>query len=159
MAYVAQDNLSKLDLWVVPAQGGEARQVTTAQGNLYSLLWWPDGQSLVTWGDEYTESLLRFSITGGPPKLLTKPALFAPDDLRWSADKKHLYFNFFHDSALTTKNIWSLSVEDGSLRQLTDFSGRPGILGKHFTTDGTYFYFIWGEDTGDIWVMDVEREE
>ena len=58
-----------------------------------------------------------------------------------------------------TKNIWSLSVADGSARQLTDFSGRPGILGRNFATDGTYFYLTWVEDSGDIWVMDVEQEE
>ncbi len=57
------------------------------------------------------------------------------------------------------KNIWSLSVADSSVRQLTDLKGRSGRLGRFFASDGTYLYFNWGENTGDIWVMDVEREE
>ncbi len=27
-----------------------------------------------------------------------------------------------------------------------------------FTTDGRYLYFIWREDDGDIWVMDVVKK-
>ncbi len=163
LAYVAQDSLSKLDLWLIPAQGGEAKQLTKTQEDLFNILWWPDGQSLVTtsWKPHDIARILRFAITGGPPELLTEPdlELIAPDDLRWSADKKHIYFHHFRDSWLGAMNIWSLSVADGSTRQLTDFSGQPGILGRAFAADGTYFYFTWVETTGDIWVMDVEREE
>jgi serine/threonine protein kinase/tricorn protease-like protein len=160
LAYVAQDSVGKLNVWVIPAQGGEARQVATAQGNLMNVLWWPDGQSLVSLSRKPT-GLMRFATTGGPPKLLSEPDLetFASDGLRWSADKKYIYSNVFNDMSLTTKNIWSLTVADGSLRQLTDFKDRQGRLGRRFATDGTYFYFIWLEDLGDIWVMDVEKEE
>ena len=59
----------------------------------------------------------------------------------------------------TASNIWSLSVADGAVRQLTDFSGRYGRLGRSFATDGQYFYFTWQEHTGDIWVMDVQKED
>ena len=51
------------------------------------------------------------------------------------------------------------SPVDGSVRQLTDLRGRYGRLGRYFAHDGTYLYFNWIEDTGDLWVMDVEREE
>lgn len=96
MAYVARDSVSKLNLWLVPAQGGEARQVTRAQGDLFNLLWWPDGQSLVTVSNE-PDGILRFAITGDSPEHLTEPGSFAPDDLRWSEDKKHIYFNLYGD--------------------------------------------------------------
>jgi Tol biopolymer transport system component len=78
------------------------------------------------------------------------------DDLRWSLDQTQINFIGSKDGA---RNIWSLSVADGAVRQLTDFSGRYGSLGRDFATDGAYFYFTWREHTGDIWVMDVEREE
>ncbi len=40
-------------------------------------------------------------------------------------------------------------------RQLTDFVGRPGYLGRLNDTDGEFLYFTWNEDHGDLWVMEV----
>ena len=41
-------------------------------------------------------------------------------------------------------------------RPVTDFTGRPGTLGVFgLATDGSYLYFTWDEDIGDLWVMDV----
>jgi hypothetical protein len=43
-------------------------------------------------------------------------------------------------------------------RLLVDLSGRPGEMGLYGTpTDGRFVYFVWSEDLGDIWVMDVVR--
>jgi len=42
-------------------------------------------------------------------------------------------------------------------RQLTAFAGRPGYLDRLWDTDGEFLYFIWSEDHGDLWVMDVEH--
>ncbi len=44
-------------------------------------------------------------------------------------------------------------------RQLTDFAGRSGYLGGLNDTDGEFLYFTWNEDHGDLWVMDVERDD
>ncbi|MFQ5641547.1 MAG: protein kinase, partial [bacterium] len=153
IAFHSTDSTSNLSLWIVPAQGGDARQVTT-HGLLFYPLWWPDGKSLVS---SDRSRLHRFPIAGGEPRLLTTPGVeVRQDDLRWSSDNKHIYFLGNKDSAI---NIWSLSVDNGSLRQLTDFSGRQGRLGRNFATDGSYFYFTWRDHTGDIWVMDVEKED
>ena len=44
----------------------------------------------------------------------------------------------------------------GRERQLTDLTGRHGVLGGNgLTTDGAYLYFVWVDNLGDIWVMDV----
>jgi Tol biopolymer transport system component len=41
-------------------------------------------------------------------------------------------------------------------RLLVDLSGRPGEMVPYGTpTDGRFVYFVWSEDLGDIWVMDV----
>ena len=93
--------------------------------------------------------------------LLTEPEVaVAQDELRWSADRTEIYFNRqTGEVGARIRNIWSLSVNDGSVRQLTDLQGRYGEIGRDFAHDGTYLYFPWIEDTGDIWVMDVEQEE
>ncbi len=41
-------------------------------------------------------------------------------------------------------------------RLLVDLSGRPGEMGFYGTpTDGRFVYFVWSDDLGDIWVMDI----
>ena len=41
-------------------------------------------------------------------------------------------------------------------RPVTDFRGRRGTLNEFaLATDGDYLYFVWEENLGDIWVMDV----
>ena len=59
-----------------------------------------------------------------------------------------------------SRNVWALSMEDRTERQLTDFKGRPGTLGGlgggAFATDGEFLYLIWELNTADIWVMDVD---
>ena len=149
LAYVCQDSSSKLNLCVVSVQGGEPKLVATGPGNAFDVLWWPDGKSLVT---RYSRGLRRFPISGGDSEHLTGPEVGpAPDELRWSADRAQIYFNrWTGEAGSTIKNIWSLSVAEGSVRQLTDLRGRYGRLGRYFAHDGTYLYFTWGEDTGDI---------
>ena len=89
------------------------------------------------------------------PEPLAKPEFSGGggNDLRWSSDKTQIYF------VRGLRNFWSLSVTDGAIRQLTDFRSRYGRLGRDFATDGEYFYYTWVEETGDIWVMDVETGE
>ena len=67
----------------------------------------------------------------------------------WSADGKTLYFTVPHE------NLWSVSLENGAEKPLTDLTGRRGGLGMTIATDGKFLYFSWEEDLGDIWVMDV----
>ena len=51
--------------------------------------------------------------------------------------------------------MWRLSLRDGKASPLTDLRGRRGDLVENFASDGKYLYFVWREDDGDIWVMDV----
>ena len=68
---------------------------------------------------------------------------------RWSADGGSIYF-------LRGENIWMVSADGGDERHMTDLVGKRGWMGwNSLTTDDRYLYFSWGEDTGDIWVMDV----
>ncbi|TDI44008.1 MAG: serine/threonine protein kinase [Acidobacteria bacterium] len=42
---------------------------------------------------------------------------------------------------------------------LSSLSGRWGRLAWEMTTDGSYLYFAWQADIGDIWVMDIITDE
>ena len=58
-------------------------------------------------------------------------------------------------------NLWALSLEDGSERQLTDLvdASRQGGLAPLIGVTDEYLYFTWGYEVGDIWVMDVVQDE
>ncbi len=56
-------------------------------------------------------------------------------------------------------NLYEKEFGSSIEHQLTDFVGRPGYLGYLDDTDGQYLYFTWREDHGDLWVMDVERDD
>jgi TolB protein len=156
IAYMAQDSTDVLDLWVIPAQGGQARQITTGPVQELVPLWSPDGKWLVFAASEDDDTRIwRAPIEGGQSEPLMEPGInTAADQLAWSPDGTQLYFLRWLEGR---KNVWSLSVADGSVKQLTDLQGRYGNLGRYLATDDQYLYFIWEEDLGDIWVMDVEK--
>ena len=72
---------------------------------------------------------------------------------RWTPDGRFLLTR-------STANRINIVATDGRSpeRPLVNLGGRPGSLGFYGTpTDGKFIYFIWTEDVGDIWVMDVAR--
>ena len=159
IAYISQEG-SALSLWVIPAEGGEAREITTGTGVVYRPLWWPDGEwlSFIAKRDDISWNIWRTFLADGKRELVNQQGIHGRDlgVLRWSPDRTKIYFMLVLESRT---NLWSLSAEDGSVDQLTDFKGRSGRMTRDLATDGKYFYFSWEEETGDIWVMDVEQEE
>jgi len=138
------------DIWVVPASGGEPRPVATGPSADELPQWSRDGASIVFLSMRSGEwRLWRVAVSGGDPEPITKRA----DIFCWSPDGKRIFY-------ASRGNLWELELGNGSERQLTDFSGRPGFLGfNSFASDGGNLFFSWYEDLGDIWVVDVEQED
>ncbi len=66
------------------------------------------------------------------------------------------YELFRHFYALPSR----LDADGSEERPMTDLAGKYGELGFEApSTDGEHLYFIWAEDIGDIWVMDVVTDE
>ncbi len=144
------------DIWVVPAEGGDARQVTDDASEDIHPVWSPDGDDLIFSSnrEDGIRRLWRVPARGGEAvRLSAGPGYSA----YWSVDGKTLYFGGQNERA---DNIWALSAEDGTEHPVTDLSGRYGRLEPiSLDTDREYLYFIWAEDLGDIWVMDVATDE
>lgn len=144
-------------VFVMPAAGGEAHQVTTGPSWNFFPQWSPDGKRLVFSSnrDDGVFRLWWVPASGGPPQRLTKsPAYF----FRWSPDGKRIYFNFsnFNSTVRRGDDIWELTLDDGSVRQVTRFSPKPGNLAGEAMAVGEHaVYFTWQINLGDIWVMDV----
>ena len=143
------------DVCVVPAEGGDARQVTDDAAEDLFPIWSPDGNDLIFSSnrEDGIRRLWRVPARGGEAVRLSAGPGDAP---HWSVDGKTLYFSGWGERA---DNIWALSAEEGTEYPVTDLSGRYGRLEPFsLDTDREYLYFIWAENLGDIWVMDVVQE-
>jgi Tol biopolymer transport system component len=143
------------DIWTIPSDGGEPLRLTDDPGSEWSLSWSFDGEHIVfasiTGGT--SAGLWRLPASGGEPSLLT-PVSDGTQILSRSRNEI-----FHHSTRNGSRNVWAIPAGGGRERQLTDFAGRNGNLRVNgLATDGEYLYFVWSEDLGDIWVMDVARD-
>jgi dipeptidyl aminopeptidase/acylaminoacyl peptidase len=85
-------NAYRTHLWLVPAAGGDPRQLTTAQAKETSPRWSPDGTRLVFVSDRGGEKQVwLISVGGGEARALTSGRL-APADPVWSPDGRFIAF-------------------------------------------------------------------
>jgi hypothetical protein len=95
------------------------------------------------------------SLAGGEPRQLTTHTAFeiAP---YWSPDARTIH-------VIDETGLKAVSVADGRMRSTMSFRGRHGTFvptsGSAVSRDGRFVYFMWREDQGDIWLMDVVRGE
>ena len=89
--------------------------------------------------------------SGDDAPLAAKPTRVT---LAWTPDGRAAFFQAWREPA-----IWTVSLEDRVSRRVVDLAGRPGTAGQFALEVGReHIYFVWNEDVGDIWVMDVVPE-
>ncbi len=175
------------DIWVMPASGGAARQLTTNEATDWLPAWSPDGRELAFHTRADGDAVWIVPSAGGEPHRFTDggaaPVAWSPDG-RWmvvnrGADLYRVERDGSGDVRLGRGNsprvsrdgrwifyniiggpragLYAHSVVDRTVRRLTSLSDRAGRLGGGFAADDRYLYFAWLEDVGDLWVMDVAR--
>jgi Tol biopolymer transport system component len=144
------ERLGSSDVWVIKADGSDPRVLAPDPAGDYSPDFSPDGRWLAFWSNRGgVHQIWRVPRAGGGPEPLA--AGFGPPT--WSRDGAHVLF--FRTSEGST-NLWAVSVSTRQARPLTRLTGRRGTLGTMgIATDGTYLYFAWRDDIGDIWVSDI----
>jgi Tol biopolymer transport system component len=137
--------------FVVDVKGGDLRPLPAAGGAVVE--WSPDGKTLVF---QREGRIYRFAKDGGEPLLL--PATGAHfTAVRPSPDGRAIYYSVV-TGPRQNHDIWKLSLGDGTVSRFTKLEGRRGDLNDCFTSDDRFLYFLWREDEGDIWVMDVAQD-
>ena len=143
------------DIWTVPSDGGTPLQLTDDPGRELPPIWSSDGEHIVfPWSTRRADfvGLWQWPASGGEPNPLT-PGSAGSQILSRSGNE--IFYTATRDGS-----VWAIPAGGGRERQLTDFTGRKGHLRGvgALATDGEYLYFVWADNLGDIWVMDVVRD-
>ena len=139
------------DIWLVRLDDLSLRSLTNDGAANRFPRFSPDGRSISFSSTRSGGGLWLTDPSGKNFRRLTPgPANYAV----WSPDVSQLFFTRPRGDS---DDIWTVGSNGGKEQPVTDFSGRRGRLGREaLATDGQFLYFSWEDDTGDIWVMDVE---
>ncbi|HLW47602.1 MAG TPA: S9 family peptidase [bacterium] len=176
-------NTYRIQLWLVPAAGGEPRQLTTAQAKDTAPRWSPDGTRLVFLSDRGGDKQVWvIPVSGGEARALTSGRL-SPADPVWSPDGRWIAFVGKPDPARTRdesdikvilrlrykqdgegfwdgrwKQIFVVPAAGGPARQVT--AGDYDHLCPVWSPDGTSLAYTANDspdadlgNTADVWVV------
>ena len=156
------------DLWLVSAQGGEARRLTSHVGTESQPKFSPDGRWIAFSGDyDGNNDVYVIPAEGGEPRRLTWHPY--PDRvIDWEPDGKHVRFQSSRDSSTPREaNLWRVSVDGG----LPESLGLPTGGLSSWNADGTQLAYnritregrTWKRYKGgmaqNIWIYDFKADD
>ncbi|MFC2167645.1 tetratricopeptide repeat protein [Acidobacteriota bacterium] len=157
------DRGGKSDIWLMPAQGGEPKNISAHSGvsGMGNLSWHPSGKSVSCVADM---GMWTIDIESGSAQRIPFEFLNLVQGMDWSPDGKRIAFCFFHpDDMNDTKdsqiaknpNVYTISSKGGEAVILTKVE-EDGLNcgGPQWSPDGKRIAF--SDDTGRIWVANSE---
>ena len=107
IAFLRPDDAGLRQIWLIPVDGGEARQLTHSAGNIIDVAWAPDSGRLAYSADVSPEGEGTASGDNSLPQVsVARRIKYRYDGLGWRGDAH------FH--------LFVVNVEDGAVSQLTD---------------------------------------
>ena len=107
IAFLRPDDAGQRQIWLIPADGGEARQLTNSPGNIIDLAWAPDSSKLAYSADVSPEGESPGSGENPLPRVsVARRIKYRYDGLGWRGDAH------FH--------LFIVNAADGGSSQLTD---------------------------------------
>ncbi len=150
---VAYLHLQSTDLWVVSTKDRSSRPLVEGASMQVMPEWSPDGSEILYTSVDFMGGDTELWKANSAGENAARLAASGGWTARWSPDGSSIYF-------LRDQNIWTISADGKDERQLTDLVGkRTDHFAVGLATDGRFLYFSWGEDIGDIWVMDVVTDD
>ena len=147
------------DIALIPAGGGDVRQLVTGSGVESSPRWSPDG------------SLIAYGSTGGQPEPVGLADLYVVDPetgesrmlpetpnrsvfiAGWSADSDEVYLN---EMLGTTRHVIAVPVDGGAIRQLTEGDGVVGSIAMASGAGRLALTWETSDQPGEVYVTGVD---
>jgi dipeptidyl aminopeptidase/acylaminoacyl peptidase len=148
---------SNTDIYVVPAEGGKPRQLTTNPSSDNNPQWSPDGKWIAYVANTEPKSwaaksdIMVVSAEGGTARDLTKDLEESTGaGLTFSPDGKSLYFS---RSTGVYSHLFSVPAAGGAISQVTKENRQHGQW--DFSDDGTKVAFVMNDPRTppDVWVV------
>jgi Tol biopolymer transport system component len=128
---------------VVPAEGGQVKQVGVGTGTDVAMAWSPDGQQMaIASGSKEEVDIWVVPLKGGSPRLLTEAA-GVDTDPDWSPDGSQIIYGSNRPRAGQTegtRNLWVVPAAGGEATWLA--AGHS----PHWSPDGTQITCMWQND-------------
>ena len=156
----SSDRNGNLDVFIIPAGGGTAKQLTYHSADDTVLGWAPDGRGVLfasQRGEDFMGVLYVVSVDGGMPWRagpdMGNQASFSPDGKRIAYNPKgQVYWRKYYRGAYQT-DVWIEDVSTKKFTQLTDFDG---LDSWPMWSNGGDIYFVSDRDGSgltNIWRM------
>ena len=152
---LSSDRAGNKDLWLLPSDGGEMRQVTTDPTPDWGPSWSPDGEKLAFYAYRSgSRDIWVMPSRGGPARQLTSHP--AADVLpQWSVDGEEIAFVSRRSG---NRDIWIVAAEGGEARQVT--VDPASDTWPSWSPDGRWLVFhSFREGRGRLWRMPAEGGE
>lgn len=150
IAFLAYPEDNGPDIYTIQANGSDLTNLTPGELGVRDVKWSPEGNHLAfTTRDNHQDALYVMQIRNLQPMYLSTIALWG--DFEWSPDGTHIAFI---DGITTEKEIYIVSVNDKSIKQLTDTPSQYTELA--WDPMGQYIAFVAGRnDSYQAYIMDI----
>ena len=126
VAFVRPDARDRAQIWVIPADGGEARRLTDVPGGINDLAWSPDSSALAFASDVDPDRAPDDHDPKIPRVKIARRIRYRADGLGWRGD--------------AFRRIFVVDAESGETRQITDGEGDDSA--PAWSPDGGRIAFI-----------------
>jgi dipeptidyl aminopeptidase/acylaminoacyl peptidase len=146
------------DIYVVSADGGAPRRMTTSPGPDSSPVWSPDGTELAylsamdprSWAEK--TDVMVMPVAGGAPRNLTRDFPDSATGVAWSPDGKNL---FWDSEEGVRRHIFRIAASGGKFVHITE--GEPMYADFEISRDGNRIASTVdnGMSPAEIWVLSI----